>query len=260
MYHFEVDKSNARPIYIQIKDSLIAAIEQGQLKPGQKIPSASDLSEQMGVSRMTVLQAFRELTRQGRLFSVTGKGTFIGHLEKLEPNVQTVWGFTDTFRAQGFKTGSQLIDFGLLEADASMAQALQVPEKTILYRLIRKRLLNDQPVGVETSHLIQAEVPGLEMFDWNTVSLYLILRDHYELNLICGVNYIEAAAADEKIARLLSIRKNTPVLATERITCLANNRPIELVRSYYRADSMKLKVEMTSENPMSLLSSKMERV
>jgi len=260
MYRFEIDKNNAKPIYIQIKDCLIAAMGQGQLKPGQKIPSASDLSEQMGVSRMTVLQAFRELTRQGRLFSVRGKGTFVGRLEKLEPNIRTVWGFTDTFRAQGFKTGSQLIHFGLFDADSSMAEALEIPEGTILYRMIRKRLLNDRPVGIETTHLAQAEVPGLEIFDWNTASLYFVLREHYGLDLICGRNYIEAIAADEFTARMLSIRKNTPVLATERITCLANNHPVELVRSFYRADWMKLKVEMTSENSINILSSKMERV
>lgn len=260
MYHFRVDKLNARPIYLQIKDGLIAAIERGELRPGQKIPSARDLSDQMGVSRMTVLQAIRELTHQGKLFSVTGKGTFVGHAEKLEPNIRTVWGFTDTFRAEGYKTGSQLILFDVVNADAHAAEALQVSENTSLYRLARKRLLNDQPVGIETTHLVRSDVPGLEQFDWNKESLYTVLRQHYGLDPVCGRNYIEAAAADDITARLLSIPKNTPVLSTERITCLHNLHPVELVHSFYRADRMRLLVEMTSENPINMLSTKLEQV
>ncbi len=253
MYHLEIDKSSARPIYLQIKDQLLAAIDQGQFQPGQKIPSARHLSEQVGVSRLTVLQALRELVRLRRLFTVTGKGTFVGRVEKLEPNIRTVWGFTDTFHNQGYRTGAQLVRFDVINADSAAAQALQVPEKTPLYRMTRKRLLNDQPVGIETSHLVQAEFPGLESFNWNKESLYTILRERYGKEPVCGVNYVEAAAADETIARLLSIPKNTPVLATERITCVSDLHPIELVRAVYRADRMRLKVEMTPESPNNML-------
>jgi len=259
MYHLTIDKSSARPIYLQIKDRLLEAIEQGQLQPGQKIPSARDLSEQIGVSRLTVLQALRELTHLGRLFTVSGKGTFVGRVEKLEPNIRTVWGFTETFRAQGYRTGSQLILFDVINANAAAARALEVPEKTPLYHLVRKRLLNDQPVGVETTHLVQAEFPGLELFDWNKESLYSILRERYGMDPVCGYNYIEAAAADETTARLLSIPKSTPVLSTERITCLSNLHPIELVHSVYRADRLRLKVEMTAENPINMLTAKMKQ-
>ena len=142
MYHLAIDKSSARPLYLQIKDRLLEAIDKGLLQPGQKIPSARDLSEQIGVSRLTVLQALREMTRLGRLFTVNGKGTFVGRVEKLEPNLRTVWGFTETFRAQGYKTGSQLIQFDVINADATMAGSLEVPEKTPLYRMTRKRLLH----------------------------------------------------------------------------------------------------------------------
>ena len=259
MDHLAIDKSSARPLYLQIKDRLLEAIDKGLLQPGQKIPSARDLSEQIGVSRLTVLQALREMTRLGRLFTVNGKGTFVGRVEKLEPNLRTVWGFTETFRAQGYKTGSQLIQFDVINADATIAGSLEVPEKTPLYRMTRQRLLNDQPVGVETTHLVQAEFPGFELFDWNKESLYSILRERYGQDPVCGYNYIEATAADETTAHLLSIPKNTPVLSTERISCVSNLHPVELVRAFYRADRLRLKVEMSPENRINLLSTKVNQ-
>ncbi len=260
MYHLEIDKSSARPLYLQIKDRLLEAIEKGLLQPGQRIPSAHDLSEQIGVSRLTVLQALRELTRLGRLFTVNGKGTFVGRVEKLEPNIRTVWGFTEIFRAQGYKVSSQLISFNVIHADTTSAASLEVPEKTPLFRMVRKRSLNDQPVGVETTQLVQEEFPGLDLFDWNKESLYSILRERYGMDPVCGFNYIEATAADESTARLLSIPKNTPVLSTERISYLSNLHPVELVHALYRADRLRLKVEMTPENPINMLSAKVKQV
>ena len=257
MYHFSIDKQNAKPIYLQIKDHLLKEIDEGRLQPGQKIPSANDLSKQMGVSKVTVLQALRELNHMGRLFSSHGKGTYVSQTRKLEPDFRSVWGFTETFRAQGYKTSSQLISFDLLRADAWIAESLEVPAGTKVYRIVRTRLLNDQPVGVETTHLVESDVPGLDQFDWNGASLYSVLKSQYGIEPVCGRNYIEAAGADETIARLLSVSKNTPVLATERISCVANNHPVEFVRSFYRADLMRLKVEMFNDNPMNILASKM---
>ena len=260
MYHYEIDKLSAKPIYLQIRDHLLADIDEGRLQPGQKIPSANDLSRQMGVSKMTVLQALRELNRMGRLFSSRGKGTYVSNNQKLEPDLRSVWGFTETFQAQGYKTGSQLIHFERILADATTAEALEVSVGTAIFRMMRKRLLNEQPVGIETTHLTEADVPGLDEYDWNTESLYTVLKTHYDLEPVCGRNYIEAAAADEPIARQLSIPKNTPVLATERISCLSNHHPIEYVRSFYRADLMRLKVEMSSDNPMNILTSKLGQI
>jgi GntR family transcriptional regulator len=259
MYQFNINKEIPKPIYLQLKEQLLEAIDKGLLQPGQKVPSTREISSQFGVSRMTVLQALRELTYQGVLFTVSGKGTFVGQANKLEPNLRTVWGFTETFLAQGYKPASKLISFKVTNADKKAADALHVPEKTPLFVIVRKRMLDDQPVGIETTQLTQSNFPGLEKFDWNSKSLYSVMREHYHIDPICGYNYIEAAAANEEIAHLLSIPKNSPVLSTERITCQANLDPIEYVHAYYRSDRLRLKVESTSDNPTNILSSKLER-
>ena len=254
MYHFTIDKNSAKPIYLQIEDYLLKEMDEGRLQPGQKIPSANDLSREMGVSRMTVLQALRELTHMGRLFSSVGKGTYVSQQEKLETDMRSVWGFTETFTAQGFKVSSQLISSNHIVADAVLAKALEVPEGTPIFRMERKRLLNDQPVGLEIVHLSELDVPGIDQHDWNVESLYEVLREQYGKEPICGRNYIEAMAADEEIARLLCITKNTPVLATSRISCLANQKPVEYVTAFYRSDLIRFKADVVTEPTMNLSS------
>ncbi|HEY9089314.1 MAG TPA: GntR family transcriptional regulator [Anaerolineaceae bacterium] len=258
MYHFAVDKASSRPIYLQIRDQLLAAIEVGLLQPGQKIPSARDLSEQMDVSRMTVLQALRDLTQQGHLYSVAGKGTFVSIPEKLDPNLRSVWGFTETFHSTELRPSSQLVALESIPADQVIADALQVPEKTLIIRIARLRLLNQQPVGFETTHLAQVNFPGLETYDWNQESLYTVLSNRYGVHLVGGCNYIEALPAPETIARHLQIPEHTPVLATQRIACTADLRPVELVYGYYRGDRMRFKVDMVHDNPLNILTSKLD--
>ena len=252
MYHFTIDKNDAKPIYLQIEDYLLKEMDEGRLQPGQKIPSANDLSREMGVSRMTVLQALRELTHMGRLFSSVGKGTYVAQSDKLETDMRSVWGFTETFREQGFKVSSQLVNLDHIKADVMLARALEVAEGAPIFRMERKRSLNDQPVGIETVHLSEINVPGLDQHDWNVESLYSVLREQYGLGPVCGRNYIEAAAADEYIARMLCIPKNTPVLATSRISCLPSQKPIEYVMAFYRSDLIRFKVEIISEPAMNL--------
>jgi GntR family transcriptional regulator len=260
MYHLKVDKQGALPIYLQIRNHLVAEIIAGRLQPGEKIPSAFVLSKQMGVSKMTVLHALGDLKRTGYLFSSHGKGTYVSQTRKLEPDLRSIWGFTEAFQAQGYIVNSQLIHFDQRKADPGAAKALEIPAGSPIFHLTRKRLLNKQPVGIETTNLAVEDAPGLDLFDWNIESLYSVLKTHYGLEPVCGCNYIEATGADEATARLLSISRNAPVLATERISCLANHRPIEFVQSLYRADLMRFKVEMSSENPIKILAPKIGQI
>lgn len=259
MVHFSVDKRASRPIYLQIRDQLQSAIEVGLLQPGQKIPSARDLSEQMDVSRMTVLQALRDLTQQGHLYSVAGKGTFVSIPEKLDPNLRSVWGFTETFHSTDLQPSSQLITLDSIPADPTIADGLHIPEGAPVTRIARLRLLNGQPVGFETTHLSQVDFPELTDYDWNTESLYTVLAKRYGTSLVGGWNFIEAIAAPAHIAQYLQIPEHTPILATQRVACTASLHPVELVFAYYRGDRMRFKVEMVSDSPSSMLTPKVER-
>jgi DNA-binding GntR family transcriptional regulator len=46
---------------------------------------------------MTARQAVQELVHEGRLYTVIGKGTFVSPITKIEPPMNTIWGFSDSF-------------------------------------------------------------------------------------------------------------------------------------------------------------------
>jgi DNA-binding transcriptional regulator YhcF (GntR family) len=79
MGFIEINTKWITPIYEQIKESIIRAIEQGLLKKGDKVPSIHNICREFGISPGTVLKAYDDLCRIGILVSKKGKGYYISH-------------------------------------------------------------------------------------------------------------------------------------------------------------------------------------
>lgn len=73
----------AIPKYMQIKEELLSRIELGQLKAGDQTPSENEIAGQFGMSRQTVRQALGELEKEGWLYRLQGKGTFVARQNSL---------------------------------------------------------------------------------------------------------------------------------------------------------------------------------
>lgn len=239
-----LNKDGAEPIYLQLRTVLLQAIRRGDLQPHQRLPSERRLSELTDVSRMTIRQALQLLITDGWLYTVPGKGTFVAGGPKIEQNLQRLTGFSEEVRAQGFTPGSRVLGVEIVAASTEVARALNVAPTTPLIRIMRQRLVDGAPVGVETAHLVRSRFPGLDQIDPNSYSLYELLQDRYGVHLLRAQQVIEAVEADESVAGLLGVTARRPVLAMERITFAAGDQPVEYVRSTYRADRFRLKVEL----------------
>ncbi|HNU08519.1 MAG TPA: winged helix-turn-helix domain-containing protein, partial [Pyrinomonadaceae bacterium] len=71
------EKSSDAPFYRQIYESVRDAILSGRLTSGTRLPSSRALAAQLGVSRITVVNAFDQLLAEGYLEGRTGAGTFV---------------------------------------------------------------------------------------------------------------------------------------------------------------------------------------
>ena len=71
------------PKYQQLLDKLSADIRSGKYVPGQKLPSEASLVKELGISRITVGRALRELTRRGMVERFAGSGTYVRQVSSL---------------------------------------------------------------------------------------------------------------------------------------------------------------------------------
>jgi multiple sugar transport system substrate-binding protein len=74
---FEIDKSVPIPLYYQLKQMIKGKIENGEFKPGDRLPTEQELCEMFSISRTPVRQALTELTYEGILYRRPGLGTFV---------------------------------------------------------------------------------------------------------------------------------------------------------------------------------------
>jgi len=72
-----ITKGSSVPIYRQLKEIIREKIEEGELKPGERIPTEYELCAKFGISRTSVRQALTELAQEGYLHRRQGSGTFV---------------------------------------------------------------------------------------------------------------------------------------------------------------------------------------
>lgn len=94
MMRIPIDKTLDIPLYSQITTFLRQQIESGALVEGARLPPSRELASSLGVSRMTIVNAYAELEAEGLVLSVHGSGTFVAppiHVEKVGNTAVSDW-------------------------------------------------------------------------------------------------------------------------------------------------------------------------
>jgi GntR family transcriptional regulator len=237
-----IDKNSPLPLYYQLEEHIKQTIESEELMPGDSLPSERELSESYQISRMTVRQAITNLVNKGYLFREKGKGTFVSN-QKFEQNLQGLTSFTEDMKARKLVPGNKLLHFEIFPAEQDIKERLDLEEEELIYKIKRLRLANEEPIALETSYLPVKLIPGLtpEILE---ESLYTYIEDELHLNIGHATQTVEAALVNDEDIKHLKIKKGVPVLLIQRETFLENGTPLELVRSSYRADKYKFKIDI----------------
>lgn len=132
----------------------------------------------------------------------------------------------------------------LLPAHPEIAASLAIRPGEELVRLERLRLVEDEPLAIEESHLVHRFCPGLLCFDFAVESLREVLAHHYSVRWSRARQTIRAIHASEGVAALLGVRRHAALLYIERASYARDNAPVEFLRLQYRGDRYALYNEL----------------
>jgi GntR family transcriptional regulator len=237
----------APPKYRRVAEALAAEIAAGRFKAGDQIPSERSIAEEMGVSRMTARQALRTLAERGVVQPRVGQGTFVD-IPVIHQELAALKGFTEEMERQGRSAGSLLIEASRRAAGPQAAQALGLAVGGEVWRIGRVRLVDGDPVALETTEVPVELAPDLlDRADLGRSSLYAVLREHYGLRPVTAEQTLAAGLADSAVAIPLGLAPGAAVLRLTRLTRDAQGRAIEHVRSVYRGDAFVMKVRLSLE-------------
>src|SRR5512140_1947403 len=110
MLNISVDKQSAVPYYHQVKEAVKVLLASGELKPGDMLTSEFSLSEQLGISRLVVHRAYRELVTEGLLIRKRAKGTFVApHMDHDYTVVGPLFGVTENMARYGMRPSNKIL-------------------------------------------------------------------------------------------------------------------------------------------------------
>lgn len=236
---------NGRPLYLQVKDAILAALGKGIWKPGDQLPTEPELSRHFSVSEGTIRQAVVALVKEGRLTRRSGKGTFVAR-----PNFER--SFARFFRFRVDDRSATDPDFRLAVIDirtvsaagAAVASVLGLRGRAKVLAIHRTITQDGIVVCHYVSYLSHVKFGSLLKEDLENAALYDILESRCRVHIVKASETLQARAATAEDAGILGVRKNDPVIAIERVAYTYGERAVEVRRTIGRSDKFRYEIEL----------------
>ena len=238
-----LDKESVIPFYHQIKTQLKEKIRSQEYESGDILPSENELAQKYAVSRNTVRRALQDMINEGLIKSEKGKGYYVREA-KLEQNLFRFYNFFEDYSINKGRVDSILLYRNIVNASLSVSSKLNIPQNSKVHKIVRLRQIKDKPIILETS-FVSAEQYNLSTFcddKYKYGCIYDILRDHYNIQIGKGEEYLEPIKLNKYQAEQLNVNENDPALLVDAIIYTVNNKPVELKRSIIRGEKMKFKL------------------
>lgn len=232
-----IDRASYEPAYAQLVRILSEEIARGRFRPGDQLPSESQLCAYFNVSGMTVRRAINILIDRGTVSASQGKGTFVRGLDMREAAFRLRERYED---ATGREAQVRLLQATILPADGRVARKLAIALASRVIYLRRLVLHADGPAMYHREYLIyDPRQPTVEA-ELQITSLEGLFKGQEGPGLRRGDLQLEAVALDREEADLLCVPVAAPALCLEHVFYDFSNRPAAWGWFICRADRFSL--------------------
>ncbi|MBP0618149.1 GntR family transcriptional regulator [Jiella mangrovi] len=214
-----------RPLYVQVRDTLLKRLISGSWTPGMMLPSEFQLAKELGVSQGTVRKALDAMTAEHLLLRRQGRGTFVA----LPEEGRILFKFFRMVADGGERLFplSQIVGRGRSKASAADCARLALPAKAEVWWIDRIRQLGGKPVIFERIRLPVSRFPQLgDMADIPN-NVYALYSEEFGITIGKAEEKLKAALVDEAAASHLGCEAGRPVLIIERVAMALDDTPIE---------------------------------
>lgn len=229
------------PKYMQMSQSLLYEINTGKFKPGEKFYSEAELKKKFNVSSITAIKALQCLANEGYLVRYQGKGTYVSRARKGKAVK-----FSDIEKYRDAIERTEVLDIQKMK-NPDIAKELGIHADDYFYQIKRLRLVDEQPIILQNSYLMQEFVRESDIADKEKFqSVYGMINREY------GINLHQANAKEiteivfpspEEVCKLLGLASGEPCAFTKRYTYLFDGRKIEYIESYKRWDYFSIEIQ-----------------
>lgn len=222
--------------YVEIKRKLIEKISAGQY-PNNKLPSEASLAQELEISLVTLRESLMMLALEGFITKRHGSGNYI-HPSAFDTVYRNDLGvtFAESFRQQGYEPDMRIVGVIKRFADEKYAARFGIEKEDIIesaevvYTADKKpSIYSIQSLPEKT--LLKPFQIGKE--NWN---VYEFIEEYCGVQITHSINEYRASAAPYKIAEVLELSVNTPILCCEQLFYDISDRPVLFNVHYFHPD------------------------
>lgn len=234
-----------RPLHLQVKTAIAADLANGTWKPGQQLPTETELSRHFDVSEGTVRQAIVALVKEGRLTRRSGKGTFAAR-PNFERSFARFYRFMDGRNDVTPQYGVRVI--GLKRdaiAPAGVVRLLGAKARARVLSVHRAIEQDGVSVCHSISYLRQDRFGALCADDIENAALYDAIEGKFGIHVMRVVETLQAQVAAGKDCEILQVKPNSPVISIERQAFTYGDEVIEVRHTIARSDKFRYRIELS---------------
>ncbi|EQB38046.1 MULTISPECIES: GntR family transcriptional regulator [Virgibacillus] len=238
-----MDKLSKVPLYLQLMENLIKQIDEQTYQEHEKLPSERELCAMYNLSRITVRQALQELEREGYIYKLHGKGTFVS-ASTFNQHLVKLYSFTEEMRKLGKTPSTRVLSFKEIAVEDRLAEKMNVQPLDEVYQVVRLRLADDEALMYETSYLPKKIFPYLTKEQLMRAPMYDVFSRDYQVVVTRALEKFSATSLRETEAGYLEVTAQQPAMLIRRFA-YHNEQLIEYTVSVARGDKFDYTVELT---------------
>ena len=208
---------SSKPLYLQVEADIKNRILSKQYMPGDKLPTENELSDQYNVSKITIRKAIQNLSDEGYVNKVQGKGTFI-NFKKDKLYLNKTSGFKESLSSLGHASRHDIIQASFLNADEDIAEKLMIP------------------MGTKVVYIEDARFPDFITTLSKDRSFYQVMDECYHIRPNHSVLEIDGKAAQSHSADTLKCNVGDPLFSIHKISYDQDGKPIHYSLTTVRCD------------------------
>lgn len=220
-----------------IADTLIKEFKQDVYKKGDKMPSENKMAVRFGVTRAEIRKAYECLKEQGYIYSMQGYGSFFsGKREKIHLDMNNE-SFSQKMASLNLPLETRNIGCQSIRKDSLIHSMMNVNTSINVYKIIRLRILDNEPIAIHISYLAEDLFPCISQEGAFITSVFDYIHKCGYTHLVSDNTQITVSTLTKKERTLLDIKGYAPGLVlTSRCISKPSERIVEIARTIYRCD------------------------
>ncbi|MBP7999905.1 MAG: GntR family transcriptional regulator [Chloroflexi bacterium] len=232
-----------QPIVEQVNSILRQRIHTQHYPPGGRLPSESELAQELGVSRATVRTVLAKFAVEGLVLRKQGDGTYVNErIREVDARYGGMWDFSRLIESNGYQPSIHTLSIEERSATEIEAAKLSLtPEQPVL-SLVRLFRANERPsilaINIIPRYLLETEIHQVNA----QLPIHKILQEYCHQRIAYAISDIEATVGEAELTHVLERPAGSPLLKLKETFYNKDNQPLVYGVSYYDHTILRLRL------------------